>query len=190
QAIDDRPYDDDLPDDDGDPSPFGGVALASAGGRDRPVKTPNADADDAPAGLGPMPLRTADAAASAPGAPDLDDLLAALAATTRHERPAPSVPAGSDDPGSTIGLLGTTPHDADSRPAPDYLTTAFVLALGMGLTTGPILPDLMRLIPGRGGRRGFVPAGAARYFARDPARPRLFGDWRWRPAFLASRQAD
>ncbi len=193
QAIDDRPYDDLTgTGDDADPSAVGGVVLASAGGRARPPETPRSDgdADDAPIGLGPMPLRTANAAGSAPGTPDLDDLLAALAITTHHERPPASAPAGPDDPGPTLGLLGTTPHDADSRPAPDYLTTAFILALGMWLTTGPMLPDLMRLIPRRGGRGGWVPAGAARYFARDPARPRLFGDWRWRPVFLASRRAD
>lgn len=190
QAIDDRPYDDDLPDDDADPTVLDGVVVASAGGRASPAEPRRADADDAPIGLGPMPLKTADAAAPAPGAPNLDDLLAALAVTAHHDRPAPSVPAGPDEPGPSLGLLGTTRHDADSRPAPDYLTTAFVLALGMGLTTGPILPDLMRLIPRGGGRRGFLPAGAARYFARNPARPRPVGDWRWRPAFLASRQAD
>lgn len=188
QAIDDRLSDDDMAEDDiADLSTFGGVLLASTGDRTRPVDKPDGEPGDASTRLGPMPLRTADTVALAPGAADLDDLLAALAITTRHERP-PF--AGSDDTGSVFSLLDTARHDADARPAPDYLTTAFVLALGMGLTTGPILPDLMRLIPKRGGRRGFVPAGAARSFARPQNRPRLFGDGLWRPVALASRQED
>ncbi len=190
QAIEDRLSDDDLPDDDiADLSIYGGAVLASAGERTRPVDTPHGESEDAPAGLGPMPLRTVDSVASVPVAADVDDLLAALTVTLRHERSAPTRP---DDLGATLGLLDTASHDADAdpRPAPDYLTTAFVLALGMGLTTGPMLPDLMRLIPKRGGRPGFVPAGAARHFPRAQPRPRLFGDGLRRPTLLASRQAD
>ncbi len=42
--------------------------------------------------------------------------------------------------------------DAGRRPAPDYVTSACILAIGMGLVTGPIIPDLLRLIPSRSSR--------------------------------------
>ncbi len=117
-------------------------------------------------GLGPLPLRAPGSVGAARGNVNLDAMLAALAVTTVDANGTQGA-AGPDEPGPLLGLFGDVDHDADSRPAPDYLTTAFVLALGMGLTAGPVLPDLMRLIPSIAPRRGIAPAGAARFF-RDP----------------------
>ncbi|MGN6672726.1 MAG: hypothetical protein ACTHMA_05460, partial [Thermomicrobiales bacterium] len=70
--------------------------------------------------------------------------------------------------------------DNDRRPSPDYLTSACVLALGMGLITGPIIPDLLRLIPSRSSRWRIVPAGTGRT-SRDA------GSGQWGFGRLASR---
>ena len=94
------------------------------------------------AGLGSLPLIVPARGREGRGA-DLDALLAAL----------PGSPAGEDIPAIVAGgnlatddrsvmLARPESSEADGRPVADYLTTACVVVLGLGLTTGPIIPDL------------------------------------------------
>jgi hypothetical protein len=85
----------------------------------------------------------------------------------------------------TASVLPSEQGD-DSRPdlsavqithRPDYLTTAFSLALGVSLTTGPLYPDLMALLrtclPGRASRPSQPQA------ARNPSGHSRRGLARW-----------
>ena len=90
------------------------------------------------AGLGPVHLKV-----SAAGIGDRRGGLAALhAALSDPIRPADGL-AGvvaedrGDDP-VLVALVGPASSDGAHRPTPDFLTSAFILALGMGLVTGPV----------------------------------------------------
>jgi hypothetical protein len=129
----------------------------------------------AAAGLGALPLMVSASTNGEPTA-DLEALLAAMPGAP-HGEAGPRV-AGTDDPDVHASLAElTAPASSsidDGRPAPDYLTSACVLAVGMGLTAGPLIPDLLQLIPRRSPRRQFVPAGDS--VGSTPSR-RRFGDW-------------
>ena len=76
-----------------------------------------------------------------------------------------------------VALAPPAAVDAARRPAPDYLTSACILAIGMGLVTGPLIPDLLRLLPSRSSRwrggRGCGPSLESAAGSRD----RGFGHW-------------
>ena len=127
--------------------------------------------------------------------PTFDALLAATL-------PGPGSPAGEDIPAIVAGgnlatddrsvmLARPESSEADGRPVADYLTTACVVVLGLGLTTGPIIPDLLRLIPSRSSpmahrpRRG--PCGSS---GGSTSRPRAFGDRTRRAPGSAPRRED
>ena len=113
----------------------------------------------ATAGLGAFPLKvTGDESQDT----DLESLLATL--------------PGSLDELQTLGVVATTEHERgdisvavasahDSprtdRVAPNFLTTACGLALGLGLTARPLLPDLLALVPPRFSRRRRSVAGSS-----------------------------
>jgi hypothetical protein len=79
-----------------------------------------------------------------------------------------------------VAIASPATSDGDRRPTPDYVTSACILALGMGLMTGPIIPDLLRLLPPRSSRwRGNRPGGTARLAIGSP-REQGFGSWRRR----------
>lgn len=125
------------------------------------------------AGLGSLPLAVP-ARRMDSGTYDLDALLAAQRRSiVRNELAA--VVAGDEQrsAGSSSLSINAAAGHGDGRPAPDYLTVACVLAVGMGLTSGPLIPHLLRLFPGRNSRWRVVPAGAARFFrgARPAGRP-------------------
>jgi hypothetical protein len=127
------------------------------------------------AGLGALPLMVSAPTNGKPST-DLDALLAAMPGVT-HAEAGPTVAEYDDlhvDPAlATLTAPASSSH-ADGHPAPDYLTSACVLAVGMGLTAGPLIPDLLRLFPRRPSRRRFVPAGRP---VGTTSRRRGFGDW-------------
>jgi hypothetical protein len=124
------------------------------------------------AGLGALPLKVPGRGNDGRGT-DLGALLAALPRSPGNED-LPAVVVGEDHDLDDLSHVLVSPDSSagDGRPAPDYLTAACALALGMGLTTGPLLPDLLRLIPTRSPRWHIVPAGAARFFGGSKSRKR------------------
>jgi hypothetical protein len=123
------------------------------------------------AGVGALPLMVP-AYRTEGRTTDLDALLAALPGSPSEDLPAVVVGADHAADVLSIALATAASSHGDTRPAPDYLTAACALALGMGLTTGPLIPDLLRLIPGRSSRWSVVPAGAARLFGMARSRRR------------------
>jgi hypothetical protein len=130
------------------------------------------------AGLGALPLK----ASATPGgkrAADLDALLAALPAASRGES-GPTLAADEDLAVDSLLVSLTAPASSsqhDRRTAPDYLTSACILALGMGLTAGPLIPDLLRLIPSRSSRWRPDAATSTGLSDRTASRNRGFGNW-------------
>ena len=128
------------------------------------------------AGLGPLPLK-ASGLRLHDGRSEMDALHAALADSVRSEDHPAELAAGDLDPEALlVSLVSPTSSGRDRRPTPDYLTSACILALGMGLITGPIIPDLLRLIPSRSSRWRSVRAGHPIPSAGGP-RERGFGLW-------------
>ncbi len=129
------------------------------------------------AGLGALPLKVPGRGYDGRGT-DLGALLAALPRAPGQED-LPAVVVGEDHDLDDLSHVLVRPDSSagDGRPAPDFLTAACALALGMGLTTGPLLPDLLRLIPTRSPQWHIVPAGAARFFGGSKSRNRRIGDW-------------
>jgi hypothetical protein len=129
------------------------------------------------AGLGPSRLRV-----SRPGSgdrrADLETLRAALSdAMGADEQLAGD---GDEDAASDALLVAMASPGAsgmDRRPTPDYLTSACILALGMGLVTGPIIPDLLRLLPSRSSRWRAARGGAPSLHPGAGTRDRGFGTW-------------
>lgn len=129
------------------------------------------------AGLGPLRLKGSAAGTRGRGG-ELGALQAALAA--------PSGPANAlaravsedplDDP-LLVTLASPTSVDGDRRPTPDYLTSACILAVGMGLITGPIIPDLLRLFPARSSRWMAIRGSGASPVPISTGRERVFGAW-------------
>jgi hypothetical protein len=130
------------------------------------------------AGLGAMPLKVS-ATTGATRVADLDALLAALPGASRGE--AERAVAGDNDVAVDPLLVSLTlpvsSSQHDRRVAPDYLTSACILALGMGLTAGPLIPDLLRLIPSRSSRWRFAPAISPGLSDGTASRKRGFGHW-------------
>jgi hypothetical protein len=129
------------------------------------------------AGLGPVHFKV-----SAAGVGGRRGELAALhAALSDPIRPADGL-AGvvaedrGDDP-VLVALVGPASSDGAHRPTPDYLTSACILALGMGLVTGPVIPDLLRLIPSRSSRWRTIRRGGSALNPGPATRERGFGTW-------------
>lgn len=137
------------------------------------------------AGPGALPLKVS-ATAGGDRLANLDALLAALPGAPSASGVAVRSAIASDDEFAAetllISLTATVSSSQhDRRPAPDYLTSACILALGMGLTAGPLMPDLLRLIPSRASRWRFRPnSPAAGRRAASSGDPR-FGPWSSRP---------
>src|SRR5262249_10337803 len=114
------------------------------------------------AGLGALPMRVS-GSAGGDRTVDLDALVAALSGLAA-ERDRPDIAEGKSQAADQFpgALACPLPSDDDRRLSPDYLTSACILALGMGLITGPIIPDLLRFIPSRSSRWRIVPAGTGR----------------------------
>ncbi len=130
------------------------------------------------AGLGELPLNVS-ASVARERAVDLDALLAALPGSSRS-RAEPNLAADEDlavDPLLVSLTLPASSAPTERRAAPDYLTSACILAIGMGLTAGPLIPDLLRLIPSRSSRWRIAPAGAPEHGGGIASRDRGFGDW-------------
>jgi hypothetical protein len=130
------------------------------------------------AGLGALPLKVS-ATTGRRRAADLDALLAALPGASRGEA---GLALAGDEVLAVDPLVGspTVPASssrADRRPAPDYVTSACILAVGMGLTTGPLIPDLLRLIPSRSSRWRLAPQVPAGPSDGTAPRDRGFGRW-------------
>jgi hypothetical protein len=114
------------------------------------------------AGLGALPMKVS-GSAGGDRTVDLDALLAALSGLSgKGDRPDIAEGEGQATDQFLAALAVPISSENDRRPAPDFLTSACVLALGMGLVTGPVIPDLLRLIPSRSSRWHIVPAGAGR----------------------------
>jgi hypothetical protein len=126
------------------------------------------------AGLGALPLMVP-AYRNEGRTTDLDALLAALPGSPSEDLPAVVVGGDHAADDLSVDLATAASSHGETRPAPDYLTAACALALGMGLTTGPLIPDLLRLIPCRSSRWSVVPAGAARLFGKARSRRRGHG---------------
>ena len=125
------------------------------------------------AGLGPLPLKASGLRVHDRQS-ELDALHAALADSVRLE----DHPGDDREPEALlVSLVSPTSSGKDRRPTPDYLTSACILALGMGLITGPIIPDLLRLIPSRSSRWRSVRAGRPIPSASGSGE-RGFGPWR------------
>ncbi len=109
-------------------------------------RSPNGDTCVALAGLGAFPLKVT--SLRRPGDDDeLESLLASLPRSLEQDD-LPTILAAQDheqDDLSTDIASSSHPATAD-RVAPDYLTAACGLALGLGLTAGPLLPDILALI--------------------------------------------
>jgi hypothetical protein len=128
------------------------------------------------AGLGPLSLKVAEAGVGRRRG-DLEDLHAALVlATSRPEQRAEGdVPTDEPD---LVAVAAPASSDGERRPSLDYVTSACILAMGMGLMTGPIIPDLLRLLPPRSSRwRGVRATGMSRLLAGS-SREQIFGTWR------------
>jgi hypothetical protein len=127
------------------------------------------------AGLGALPMRVS-GTAGGDRTVDLDALVAALSGlAAERDRPDIAEGEGKAADQSLAALAVPLSSDTDRRPSPDYLTSACVLALGMGLITGPIIPDLLRLIPSRSSRWRIVPAGTGCPSGDAGSRQRGFG---------------
>jgi hypothetical protein len=129
------------------------------------------------AGLGALPLKVP-ATKGGNRLADLDALLAALPAASGGG--AGPVVARDDDldiDDLVVSLTAPASSQHDRRAAPDYLTSACILALGMGLTAGPLIPDLLRLIPSRSPRRRIAPAGPSRFAGGAGPGGSGFGHW-------------
>jgi hypothetical protein len=127
------------------------------------------------AGLGALPLMVS-ASANRKASTDLEALLVAMPGATRVENGATVAGHEDSDVDPSVATLTAqaSASQSDGRPAPDYLTSACVLAVGMGLTAGPLIPDLLRLLPRPSSRRRFVPVGR---LVGTTGRDRGFGHW-------------
>src|SRR5262249_7539635 len=81
-----------------------------------------------------------------------------------------------DDP-VLVALVGPASSDRAPPPTPHFLTSAFILAPGMGLVTGPVIPDLLRLIPSRSSRWRTIRRGGSALNPGPATRERGFGTW-------------
>jgi hypothetical protein len=129
-------------------------------------------------GLGALPLKVS-AIRGENRAADLDALLAALPGAHRDET-GPVLARDEDRAVDSllVSLTASTVSTApDRRSAADYLTSACILAVGMGLTAGPLIPDLLQLIPSRSSRWRLAPGGSGRRSERSESGERRLGSW-------------
>ncbi len=137
--------------------------LATRSPDETPVQGPTSDSPTGPtthgisdgtllasAGLGAFPLKVTGAGGGDPGT-DLESLLVTLPGSMNKLGP-PAIVAAFDHENGDISVSVASAHNssrADHRIAPNLLTAACGLALGLGLTTRPLLPDLLALVPTR-----------------------------------------
>src|SRR5262249_34545372 len=129
------------------------------------------------AGLGPLRLRV-----SRPGVGDrrgdFETLRAALSDAMGTDEQLADV--GVEDAASDALLVAMASAEAsgmDRGHTPDSRSSACILALGMGLVTGPIIPDLLRLLPTRSSRWRAARVGAPSSHPGAGTRDRGFGAW-------------
>ena len=113
-------------------------------------------------GLGPLP-RDDTAVENSSGREELAALLETLPASVGSEQPAAILVEA--EPGLTdLALALSIPRrdPAEDAELPDNITAACGLALILGLTYGPQLPDLLAVAQARSSaRRGAIPAAMA-----------------------------
>ena len=141
------------------------------------------------AGLGAFPLKVTDLR----GQGDRLELESLLASASRSASIRTSVRRSSRPRTTTrTTLLAFLHADSGRSPraddvAPDYLTTACGLALGLGLTAGPLFPDILALIASGSSRwrRGVLSRSTSRKPAPTPGPASGIGNWLRSP--LSSR---
>jgi hypothetical protein len=136
-------------------------------------------------GVGAFPLKVT-ALAGQDRRADLDALLEALPESlAQGDLPARLADADWPVGELSVALAMSLPTSSQGREAPDYLTTAWGLALGVGLSTGPLLPDFLAFVQSRTrrGRHGFpasLTAGRSAPSNRSPSRG--IRTWLWGPS--------
>lgn len=109
-------------------------------------RTKAGDTCVAMAGLGAFPLKvTSFRGQAAP--PDQESLLASLPGSLDPDTRSTILAAQEYDEDEIAALLASSCQFPQGEPtAPDYLTAACGLAIGLGLTAGPLFPDILSLI--------------------------------------------
>ena len=140
------------------------------------------------AGVGAFPLKVT----GLRGRSDRSDLESVLTSISGSLEPGelPTVLAAQEFREDELSSLLASSGNAvqDDEFAPDYLTAACGLALGLGLTTGPLFPDVLALIASRSPRwRRGLPSRAS-ISEGDAASGRASGiGGSWLQSALASR---
>jgi hypothetical protein len=143
------------------------------------------------AGLGAFPLKVTDLHGPGDRA-ELESLLATLPGSLNQEDPATIVAAQDFQEDDISALLASSGRSARAdRVAPDYLTTACGLVLGLSLTGGPLFPDILSMISSGSSRwRRGVPSGAAgRGRCSTPGPAGGIGNWLQSPLSSRLRRA-
>jgi hypothetical protein len=162
------------------PSPTGSTSRSRAG-----------ETCVALAGLGAFPLKVTDLHGPGDRA-ELESLLATLPGSLNQEDPATIVAAQDFQEDDISALLAASGRSARAdRVAPDYLTTACGLVLGLSLTGGPLFPDILSMISSGSSRwRRGVPSGAAgRGRGSTPGSAGGIGNWLQSPLSSRLRRA-
>jgi hypothetical protein len=118
-------------------------------------------------GLGAFPLKVTGLRGQG-DREDLESLLAALPGSLSPEDPSEIIASEEFDESDISAWLASSGHTARAdHVAPDYLTAACGLALGLGLTAGPLFPDILALITSGSSR--WRPGGPLKSSSRKPA---------------------
>jgi hypothetical protein len=151
-------------------------------GAGRPAGTGRADDSVVTvAGLGAFPLEVATLSGGASRA-DLGSLLETLPGPAAGEDlPAIVAEADRSIPNGSLEILVRLRPSTDLDQGPDYLTAACGLALGLGLTSGVLLPDLLALAQSRrpSGRLLTRLLMRGRHHPTPKARSRSIRAWFW-----------
>jgi hypothetical protein len=119
------------------------------------------------AGLGAFPLKVTGLRGQG-DREDLESLLAALPDSLSPEDPSEIIASEEFDESDISAWLASSGHTARAdQVAPDYLTAACGLALGLGLTAGPLFPDILALITS--GTSRWRTGGPLKSSSRKPA---------------------
>jgi hypothetical protein len=156
-------------------------------GTDSKNRSRTGDTRVALAGLGAFPLKVTDLRGQG-DRPELESLLASLPGSLDEKEPSTIIAAQDYDADDLAAFLADSGHAARADDlAPDYLTTACGLALGLGLTAGPLFPDILALIASGSSRwrRGVLSRSTSRKPASTPGPASGIGNWLRSP--LSSR---
>ena len=146
---------------------------------DSTSRTTAGDTRVALAGLGAFPLKVTDLGGQGDRA-DLESLLATLPGSLEPEDLSTIIAAQDHEEDDISALLASSDRSARAdHVAPDYLTAACGLALGLGLTAGPLFPDILALISSGSSRwkRGVPPRATGRKPSSSPGPAGGMGNW-------------